>query len=257
MPAWLKFFDAYTIRARVFPAIIAAIPALAMLILLVSWTGLALSSGIATIGLLIVLYMFSDFARSQGRKIEPRIYELQGGKPSVTMMRRADTTLDSDSKDRYRAFLVSKLARAAPTAAEEARNQSGADAFYEQAGTWLRENTRDTKKFSILFNENITYGYRRNLFGLKWIALGLNLAVVAICAGLLWHNAPVNIDDAFTGRVLVVLVVAAIHAVYIMTVINRRNVIAAARTYARQLILSTETFLASGRKPRATNKTIH
>jgi hypothetical protein len=257
MPAWLKFFDAYTIRARVFPAIIAAIPALAMLILLVSWTGLALSSGIATIGLLIVLYMFSDFARSQGRKIEPRIYELQGGKPSVTMMRRADTTLDSDSKDRYRAFLASKLARAAPTAAEEARNQSGADAFYEQAGTWLRENTRDTKKFSILCNENITYGYRRNLFGLKWIALGLNLAVVAICAGLLWHNAPVNIDDAFTGRVLVVLVVAAIHAVYIMTVINRRNVIAAARTYARQLILSTETFLASGRKPGATNKTIH
>jgi hypothetical protein len=84
MPAWLKFFDAYTIRARVFPAIIAAIPALAMVILLVSWSGLALSSGIAAIGLLIILYMFSDFARSQGRKIEPRIYELQGGKPSVT-----------------------------------------------------------------------------------------------------------------------------------------------------------------------------
>jgi hypothetical protein len=254
MPAWLKFFDAYTIRARVFPAIIAAIPALAMLVLLVSWTGLALSSGIATIGLLVILYMFSDFARSQGRKIEPRIYELQGGKPSVTMMRRADTTLDTDSKDRYRTFLAGKLARAAPTAAEEAQNQAGTDAFYEQAGTWLRENTRDTKKFRILFNENITYGYRRNLLGLKWIALGLNLGVVAICAGLLWYNAPVNIDDAFTGRVLVVLVIAAIHAVYIVTVVNRRSVIAAARTYARQLIVSTETFLAAGRKPRATKK---
>src|SRR5215469_13710916 len=98
MPAWLKFFDAYTIRARVFPAIIAAIPALAMLVLLVSWTGLALSSGIATIGLVVILYMFSDFARSRGRKIEPLIYELQGGKPSVTMMRRADSTFDADSK---------------------------------------------------------------------------------------------------------------------------------------------------------------
>jgi hypothetical protein len=114
MPAWFKFFDTYTIRARVFPAIIAAIPALAMLIFLVSWTGLALSSGIATIGLLVILYMFSDFARSQGRKIEPRIYELQGGKPSVTMMRRADASLDSDLKDRYRAFLASKLTRTAP-----------------------------------------------------------------------------------------------------------------------------------------------
>lgn len=257
MPTWLKFFDAYTIRARVFPAIIAAIPALAMLILLVSWTGLALSSAIATIGLLIILYMFSDFARSQGRKIEPRIYELQGGKPSVTMLRRADTSLDTGSKDRYRAFLASKLMCTAPTAAEEEQNQAGADAFYEQAGTWLRENTRDTKKFSILFNENITYGYRRNLLGLKWVALGLNLTVVAVCAGLLWRNAPVNLNDSFVGRVLVVLAVAAIHAVYILTVINRRSVIAAARTYARQLILSTETFLTGSKKPRATKKASH
>jgi hypothetical protein len=257
MPAWLKFFDAYTIRARVFPAIVAAIPALAMLILLVSWTGLALSSGIATIGLLIILYMFSDFARSQGKKIEPRIYELQGGKPSVTMMRRADTSLDTDSKDRYRAFLARKLARTAPTAGEEEENQAGADAFYEQAGTWLRENTRDTKKFSILFNENITYGYRRNLLGLKWIALGLNLTVVAICAGLLWPSAPVNINASFTGRVLVVLVVAAIHAVYIVAVANQRSVIAAARIYARQLILSTETFLAAGTRPKAMRRANH
>ncbi len=128
------------------------------------------------------------------------------------MMRRADTTLNTDSKDRYRAFLAGKLGRAVPTAAEEEQNQAAADAFYEQAGTWLRENTRDTKKFSILFNENITYGYRRNLLGLKWIALGLNLAIVVICVGLLWHTAPVNIDDPFTGRVLVVLVIAAIHA---------------------------------------------
>ena len=254
MPGWLKFFDAYTIKARVFPAIIAAIPALAMLILLVSWTGLAVSSGSATIGLVVILYRFSDFARSQGRKIEPRLYELQGGKPSVTMMRRADTALETDSKDRYRAFFASKRMRSAPTAAEEEKNQAAADAFYEQAGTWLRENTRDTKKFPILFNENITYGYRRNLLGLKLIALGLNLIVVVICAGLLWYNAPINTADPFTGRVIVVLVVAAVHALYIIAVVNQRSVIAAARTYARQLILSTEAFLAAGRKPPAVKR---
>jgi hypothetical protein len=254
VPGWLKFFDAYTIKARVFPAVIAAIPALAMLILLVSWTGLTLSSGIATIGLVVILYMFSDFARSQGRKIEPRLYELQGGKPSVTMMRRADTSLDTDSKNRYRAFLASKLKRTAPTADAEEKNQAAADAFYEQAGTWLRENTRDTKKFSILFNENITYGYRRNLLGLKWIALALNLTVMIICGGLLWYSAPVNTADPFTGRVLVVLVLAAVHALYVIAVVSERNVIAAARTYARQLILSTESFHAAEKKPRAAKK---
>lgn len=254
MPAWLKFFDAYTIRARVFPAIIAAIPAVAMLVLLVSWAGLALSSGIATVGVVVVLYMFSDFARSQGRKIEPRIYELQGGKPSVTMMRRADTTLDTNSKNRYRAFLAGKLGRTAPTAAEEEQHPASANAFYEQAGTWLRENTRDTKKFSILFNENVTYGYRRNLLGLKWVALGLNLAVVALCGCLLWRNAPLSIADPFTARVIVVLVIAAIHALYILAIVNERSVIAAARTYARQLIVSTETFLAAGNTAKKAKK---
>jgi hypothetical protein len=80
------------------------------------------------------------------------------------------------------------LARTAPTASEEEENQADADAFYEQAGIWLRENTRDPKRFSILFNENITYSYRRNLLGLKWIALGLNLAVAVICGGPFSHS---------------------------------------------------------------------
>jgi hypothetical protein len=250
MPSWLSFFDAYTIRARVFPAIVAAIPALAMLVLLFSWTGPAISSGLATLGLVVILYVFSDFARSQGKKLEPRIYEVQGGKPSVTMMRRNDASLDADLKDRYRAFLAGKLKRVAPTAAEEEQNRAAADAFYEQAGTWLRENTRDTRRFSVLFNENITYGYRRNLLGLKWVALGLNLIVSAVCAYLLWRNSPININDSFTGHVFVVLVVAAIHAVYIITVVRQSSVVAAARTYARQLILSTETFLAAAPQRR-------
>jgi hypothetical protein len=51
-----------------------------------------------------------------------------------------------------------------------------------------------------------------------------------------------------------VLVIAAIHAVCIVSVVNQHNVIGAARTYARQLILSTETVLAAGKKPKAARK---
>ena len=53
---------------------------------------------------------------------------------------------------------------AAPTAAQEEADPAAADSFYTRAGTWPRENTRDQKKFDILFNENVTYGYRRNPF---------------------------------------------------------------------------------------------
>jgi hypothetical protein len=98
-------------------------------------------------------------------KVEPRIYREMGGKPSVTMMRPSDDLLDQASKDRYRTFLASKINRPEPTAALERKNPPAADDFYELSGTWLRENTRDMKKFSILFNELATYGFRRNLFG--------------------------------------------------------------------------------------------
>ena len=124
-----------------------------------------------------------------------------GGKPSVTMMRRtADGTFDEHTKEKYRAFLAGKIKRRAPTAEEEAVNQADADAFYEQCGIWMRDNTRDAKKFPILFSELVTYGFRRNLRGLKWPALTLNLIVVAISFGLLWHRGIWDMTNDITMR---------------------------------------------------------
>jgi hypothetical protein len=246
--AILRFADAYTIRGRLFPAILGAAPALAALLLLISWKSFELSNIVATLGALVLIYALSDWARKAGKDIEPHIYREMGGKPSVTMMRRSDDAIDGASKDRYRVFLAQKLNRPEPTAQLERRNLPAADEFYELAGTWLRENTRDTKKFPILFNELVTYGFRRNLLGVKWPALALNVAVVLICAGLLWYRWPFDASDNMTARIIVVLVVAAAHALYFLLLVNLDSVKGAARTYARQLILSCETFLA-GAKP--------
>jgi hypothetical protein len=243
-----KFLDAYTIRARLFPALIAAAPALAALALLISWHRFALSNVIATGALLVILYALSDFARKAGKRIEPRVYEELGGKPSVAMMRYRDASFDAVAKDRYRTLLAEKSRIAAPTDADEQADPAAADAVYDQYGTWLRENTRDTKKFPILFNENVTYGFRRNLFALKWPALGLNVLVVLLCLGLLWRWAPINPEDDLTGRVIVILVIAAIHAAYIALVVSKQGLIDASRTYARQLILSSEAFFSDGKR---------
>jgi hypothetical protein len=246
--AIVRFADAYTIRARLFPAILGAAPALAALLLLISWKSFELSNVVATLGVLVLIYALSDWARKVGKDIEPRIYSEMGGKPSVTMMYRSDNAIDQASKDRYRTFLAQKFNQPEPTAALERRNPGAANDFYELAGTWLRENTRDTKKFPILFNELVTYGFRRNLLGVKWPALALNVAVVLICAGLLWYRWQIDTADSMTARIVVVLIVAAAHALYFLLVVGPESVKAAARTYARQLILSCETFLA-GAKP--------
>lgn len=246
---FFKVFDAYSLRARLFPAIIAAAPALAALALLISWRSFELSNVIATIAFLVLLFAIADFARARGRAVEPKLYAEQGGMPSITMFRRSDSTIDDGLKERYRGFLASKLGVAVPTPGAELADQATADSFYEQCGVWLRENTRDTKKFPLVFNENVTYGFRRNLLGVKWLALALNLAVVAICLLLLWHDNWAW-ESEFGKRTIVVLLIAAIHAVYIFAAVRKTAVWDASRAYARELLLSCEAFLRTPEPPK-------
>jgi hypothetical protein len=238
-----KYLDAYTLRARLAPAVIAAAPAFALVALLISWSTFSMSNAIATIALTVLLFASSDFARGRGKRIESTIFRSLGGKPSITMLRFSDGTFDRQSKARYLAFITGKLSEPTPTEEDERRDPEGADALYERCGAWLRENTRNAKKFSILFNENVSYGYRRNLLALKWPALALNLAVVLLCAWTIFGGGPFAAFGASKSRIAVVFVVAAIHALYIGLAVNQRGVGEAAKSYARQLILSCESFL--------------
>ncbi|MGK6310829.1 hypothetical protein [Variovorax sp. DT-64] len=243
-----KLFDAYSLRARLFPAIVAAAPALAALTLLISWKSFGLSNLIASLGSLVLLYAIADFSRARGRAIESKLYDEHKGMPSITMFRRNDTTIDAGSKDRYRALLAGKLGTAAPSAEEENGDQAAADSFYGQCGNWLRQNTRDTKKFSILFGENVTYGFRRNLLGVKGLALCLNAIVVAVCTFILWRMSW-NIDTPMGNKTTVVLVVAAAHAAYMLLAVSRTAVWDASKAYGRELILSCEHFLMQPKSP--------
>jgi hypothetical protein len=193
----LNFFDAYSVRARFIPAILGAAPALAAVFLLIPWEEFDLYVVVTSVAMLGLLCALSDWARKQGQALEPGLYNQIGGKPSVTLMLRPDSTIDPLSKDRYRTFLATKIKQPAPTEADEQENAAQVDAFYELAGTWLRTNTRDTKKFPILFNNNCAYGFRRNLLGVKWPALGLNALVVVICATALWYNWPTIPQSAY------------------------------------------------------------
>jgi hypothetical protein len=243
-----KILDAYSLRARLFPAILATAPAIAALALLISWERIALSNIVVTTTLVVLVFALADFARRLGLRVEPRLYAEMGGKPSVTMFRRSDAAIETSTKNRYRAFIARMINERPPTVQQESANPQNADTFYEACGTWLRANTRDPKKFSLLFNENVGYGFRRNLFGLRWPALTINLIVVAICAGLIWYRGTLDLDNDLTTRTFVVLFVAAIHAAYFALVVTKAGVKEAARKYGRELILSTEVLMGRTRK---------
>lgn len=235
-------FDTYSLKARLFPAIIAAAPAFAALALLISWKSFGLSQVVSSIGLVVLTYAIADTARARGRVIEGVLQAERGGLPSITMFRRSDLTISSGSKERYRVFLGHVLGVNVPTTAQEQEDPTKADDFYAQCGVWLRQHTRDHQRFRLLFGENVTYGFRRNLLGVKGIALALNFVVVVCCMALLWRIGW-RFDTGSGSRILVVLLVAMAHAGYMLLAVNRDAVWDASRAYGRELILSCEAFL--------------
>ena len=211
---------------------------------MVSWRQLGISHVIAGSAAVMLLYAFSDLARRLGKSKESGLFGKMGGKPSTTMLRHRDDRFDASAKASWCHFVGGRLKEKAPTAEAESAGPGAADAFYERCGDWLREHTRDHKRFKLIFEELVTYGFRRNLLGLKWPALALNAIVVLACIVALWFRLPFSADDHVSIRLAYVLIAAACHALYFTLAVDEKGAMQAADQYGRQLLLGCETLMA-------------
>jgi hypothetical protein len=233
--------DAYTLRARLVPAIISGAPAFAFAAIFVSFGKIGWPHLIAGTALTVLFAVFADVARRRGRAIEPSIVEKMGGLPTTVTLRHRDATYDPATKAGFHKFIAAKLDQPAPSPAEEVADPQAADAYYARGVTWLRENTRNTNKFDVLFNENVSYGFRRNLLGLKLPGFLLNALIVLVCLAIFWRRWPVDLSNGFDAKLLAVIVIAVLHAAYLALFVTEEGVFEAARIYARQLLLSTQS----------------
>lgn len=177
----------YAVRARLAPAILLVLPlGLACTV----WFG----EGWAAIGLLstgVVVFALAllsmHFVRDRGKAIEGQLISEWGGSPSTTLLRHRDPTLNAITKGRYHARLARLVAPlAVPSAEDEAQNPDAADRIFESCAQLLRERTRDAKQYSLLLDENASYGFRRNMLGVRSIGLGTAIAGLAVCAVKVW-----------------------------------------------------------------------
>lgn len=235
-----KNFDTYSLKARVFPALIAGLPTLALLFVLVPWNDIGLSQVTATAMSFILLFAFADVARRRGKLIEAKL----GTGATPELWHRSNTVIASGTKDRYRVYVAKQIKLPAPTAEDEAMRPRQANDFYIAASNWLREHTRDQRKFAILFSENIVYGFRRNLLGLKPIALVFNALVLMICGAILYIQPPyfaqlTKIDE----KLVIVMIAVVLHSAYMLFAVGAPALREASCTYGRQLILCCETMM--------------
>jgi hypothetical protein len=249
----LKQFDTYSLKARTFPALIAGLPTLALLFVIVPWDRLGLSHAIAATMSAVLLFAFADMARHRGKSIQTKL----GTGATPEQWHRGNPDVPEGSKDRFRAFIAGQIKQVAPTAGEEQTDPCRANDFYLSAAAWLRDRTRDRRAFSILFVENITYGFRRNLLGLKITALMCNAVVLGLSAALLWFKpAYFSTLAQLEEKLVMVMAPVVLHSAYMVFAVTKNTVRDASRAYGRQLILSCDTLMKTARPaaPRKSGK---
>ncbi len=169
----------YERKARLYPALLLISPIIAVGAALFSdrLTGFqfALAGAVSFGGVFLLIQLARDF----GNKKEKELFAKWGGVPSITIFRHQDARLDSVTKERYHKKLERLVKEAkAPNSEEENNDPRAADKIYSAWSNFLRANTRDPNTFGLLLQENINYGYRRNVFGFR--AIGIFLTVITV-----------------------------------------------------------------------------
>ena len=185
-----NLFDKYSLNAQVRPSLLGLLP----LIVTSSIVTPSLYNLIAALFSIIVacgfITVLAHYSRHQGKKTEKRLYKLWGGKPTTIMLRHTDDTLDKHTKTRYHKFLSENISDwSAPNFEEERDNPDHTDEYYNSAVRWLLEKTRNKKTYRLLFKENISYGFRRNSRGIKWLGVASSLLSILLLLGNLYPNA--------------------------------------------------------------------
>jgi hypothetical protein len=172
-----SILDPYDRKARLYPALLAMlVPVVAALLIVPAHSNqiINLASIAVALGGLMLL---SALGRERGKRIEPGLFEQWGGAPTTQLLLRSTSSLDHLTLERYRQFLQERVQSLYfPDEESEFTDLKHAEAVCESSVKWLREATRDTKKFPLVFAENTNYGFRRNLLGVKPVALFLSIA---------------------------------------------------------------------------------
>lgn len=146
------------------------------------------------------------------------------------------------TKRRYHAFLSRVMNLQFPDENEEETNPVKADEVYQSAVRWLLNQTRNKSEYKLIFEENISYGFRRNAFGLKATGMGICIATsawVLIIEGIvkIGKESGAFIDPASVSTTAVIsLAVSAAMLLIWLSFFTEGTVRNAAFTYAETLL---------------------
>jgi hypothetical protein len=225
--------DAYSRRARLMPAALAAAPATVLL-----GAGISVLKGIASVTAIIlgaIAIALCGLVRQAGRRLEARLWESWGGPPTTRLLRWRDGT-STAATERLHARVSAALGCPLPTRAEEANDPEDADLRYQEAIAALRELTRDRKQFPLVAEEVAEYGFRRNTLGLRPIGIAVAAAITITSLAALVAG-----DAGHPTRFIIAAAVGALAVLGWTLGVRPQWVRTSAELYATRLLETAET----------------
>jgi hypothetical protein len=221
-----KSFDEYSRNARLYPGLIAAAPIILVTALfLPREPTLIIASIVVSAGM---TFLLASFVRSRGKNLEKRLIKTWDGLPTTKMLRHRHPR-NAAQFERRRERLEDLYRKKLPTRSEEAAHPDRADDTYVDATRILVIRVNEQRAdFPRVHEENISYGFARNLLGLKPIAIIVILLAVIV-------DGVVILKD---GNEVVAVSILALHLallVFWVLFVKPSWVLQAGQTYAERL----------------------
>lgn len=228
-------FDSYTWKARVLPVFVVLLPVgLVASLWFPNFVFVERLVGAlaAPFGLAMLL---SQIGRDFGYRKQPVLWTRWGGPPTTQQLRHRTENSNPVLLKRYHDRLsLLRPDLSLPSTAEETHDPAQADHVYAACVQFLISQTRDRTQFPLLFKENVNYGFRRNLWGLK--PFGITLTSACLIASILHAWLLRGSAADLSGELLVSVAVSFVLVLFWTLWVTQNWVRIPAEAYAARLL---------------------
>lgn len=228
-----KHFEHYAIHARFMPVFVVLFP---LVLTILAWFPQAKTILGGAMTLLIsfgIMSFLSIYISNLGNDLQDNYFEKWGGAPSTLLLLPSNKKLDRYTKQRYFKWLNRKCSGL--DLPDTLDGQVENEELYEKirsASNYMREYTRDRKKYSQVYNDNVAYGFARNIVAIK--KAGLVVASISLASNGLFLYFLTTTDFPHTLN-FISLFASAICLLIHSIVLNEQFVKRRGYRYARTL----------------------
>ncbi len=171
-------FDEYVLKARIWPSFIVCSPVLIFGPIVASKVFNLLQTCIASSIISVALIaLIGAVIRQLGVNQEEKLFKKWGGPPSTRFMHWRNNHWSKDHKSKLHNLVKYKFNISLSSEEEEDKYPIFADKAIESAFLILKNKLRGNKKY-LAHQDNIDYGFSRNLYGAKWLWFFFSFASV-------------------------------------------------------------------------------